>query len=284
MVLQRWETKIRRKKVRLNRVSNSQPPGYEFDTLTIEPLAQHHDQVLYIQQLFNNQHENTTCYFVDCILNLPGATVRKQHGRSLVRWFTKYWRAVTNICDIGMHVGGHTDNGDVDICPLNIEHSTQQEPEITQYPTLGTQTWNFWGGGGETDKWIRVCQSSFFSVPDFLGFRENNRNLFRAFLSIMKTWPWITPQRLCCLTLSQTRLVLTCLHYKSFENTVWKGEIACNEQFLLFSKCFRIVWKTFCHVHQIWNWNLQTISVWKSLKFVLWKWVKNVKKQPKSFI
>ena len=29
-------------------------------------------------------------------------------------------------------------------------------------------------------------------------------------------------------------LFFTCLQYKSFENTVGKGEIACNEQFLLF--------------------------------------------------
>ena len=43
------------------------------------------------------------------------------------------------------------------------------------------------------------------------------------------------------LTLSQTTLVFTCLQYKSFENTVGKGEIACNEQFLLFSQCFLLV-------------------------------------------
>ena len=30
----------------------------------------------------------------------------------------------------------------------------------------------------------------------------------------------------------------TCLLYKSFENTVGKGEIALNEQFLLFPWCF----------------------------------------------
>ena len=29
-----------------------------------------------------------------------------------------------------------------------------------------------------------------------------------------------------------------CLQYKSFENTVGKGEIACKEQFLLFLQCF----------------------------------------------
>ena len=33
-------------------------------------------------------------------------------------------------------------------------------------------------------------------------------------------------------------LVLTCLQYKSFENTVGKGEIARNEQFLLFPTVF----------------------------------------------
>ena len=37
------------------------------------------------------------------------------------------------------------------------------------------------------------------------------------------------------LTLSQTsRPVFTCLQYKSFKNTVGKGEIAHNEQFLIF--------------------------------------------------
>ena len=44
------------------------------------------------------------------------------------------------------------------------------------------------------------------------------------------------------LTLSQTSPGFTCLQYKSFENTVGKEEIACNEQFLLFSQCFLPVW------------------------------------------
>ena len=46
-------------------------------------------------------------------------------------------------------------------------------------------------------------------------------------------------------------LVFTCLQYKSFENTVGKGEIAHNEQFLLFPQCFLPVWRSFCHFHQI---------------------------------
>ena len=49
---------------------------------------------------------------------------------------------------------------------------------------------------------------------------------------------------------SQKALVFTCLQYNSFENTVGKGEIARNEQFLLFPQCFLPVWRTFCHFHQ----------------------------------
>ena len=36
-----------------------------------------------------------------------------------------------------------------------------------------------------------------------------------------------------------------------FENTVGKGEIASNEQFLLFPLCFLPVWIAFFHFHQI---------------------------------
>ena len=32
--------------------------------------------------------------------------------------------------------------------------------------------------------------------------------------------------------------------------------------------CFQPLWRTFFHFHQIWNCQLQTLSVWKSLKFV----------------
>ena len=53
-----------------------------------------------------------------------------------------------------------------------------------------------------------------------------------------------------------------------------KGEIARNEQFLLFSPCFQPLWKSFCHFHQIQNCHLQTPLIWKSLNFVLWERVK----------
>ena len=45
-------------------------------------------------------------------------------------------------------------------------------------------------------------------------------------------------------------LVFTCLQFKSTENTVGKGEIAQNEQFLLFPQ-FTTRLDNFCHFHQI---------------------------------
>ena len=61
-------------------------------------------------------------------------------------------------------------------------------------------------------------------------------------------------------------LVFTCLKCKSIEKH--------NEQFLLFPQSFLPDWRTFCHLHQTQNCCLQPLSVWKSLKFVIWKRVK----------
>ena len=67
--------------------------------------------------------------------------------------------------------------------------------------------------------------------------------------------------------------VFTCL--QSFENTVGgKREIACNEQFLFVPQCFLSFWRSFHHFHQIWSCHLQTLSVWKSLIFVMWERVR----------
>ena len=43
-----------------------------------------------------------------------------------------------------------------------------------------------------------------------------------------------------------------------------------NEQFLLFPQCFLPFQRTFCHFYQIWNRHLQALSVWGSLKFIIW--------------
>ena len=65
---------------------------------------------------------------------------------------------------------------------------------------------------------------------------------------------------------SKQAMVFTCLQYKSFENTVGKGEIACNEQFLLFPWCFLCHWRTCLPFHQILNCRPQAFSGWKSLE------------------
>ena len=53
------------------------------------------------------------------------------------------------------------------------------------------------------------------------------------------------------LTLSHTMTSFDAPGKKPFENTVGKGEIASNEQFLLFPQCFLPIWITFCHFRQI---------------------------------
>ena len=70
------------------------------------------------------------------------------------------------------------------------------------------------------------------------------------------------------LTFHKQSLVFTCLQYMPFENTVRKGEIA----FSLIG--FYPFEELFPHFRQIWNCRLQTLSVWKSLKFVVWERIK----------
>ena len=72
-----------------------------------------------------------------------------------------------------------------------------------------------------------------------------------------------------CWPFSKQAQFFTCVYYKSFENTMGKGEIARIEQFFLFPQCFLLFSKTFRYFHQIWNCRLQTLSIRKSLKFVV---------------
>ena len=53
------------------------------------------------------------------------------------------------------------------------------------------------------------------------------------------------------LTHSHTMTPFDAPGHKPFENTVGKGEIIRNEQFLLFPQCFLPVWITFFHFHEI---------------------------------
>ena len=51
-----------------------------------------------------------------------------------------------------------------------------------------------------------------------------------------------------CLPSPKQAQVFTCLQFKTFENTVEKGEIAPEEQFLLFPQCFLPFLRTSCHI------------------------------------
>ena len=72
------------------------------------------------------------------------------------------------------------------------------------------------------------------------------------------------------LTHSHTMTPFDAPEKQAFWKHCGKGEIARNEQFLLFPQCFLPIWITFCHFRQLWNCRLQSLSVWKSLKFVVW--------------
>ena len=75
------------------------------------------------------------------------------------------------------------------------------------------------------------------------------------------------------LTFSQTSPSFYVFAVQVFENTVEKGEIARNEQFLLFPQCFLPVWRTFCHFHQM-SFSLNSFSLEES-KFFVWERVKD---------
>ena len=77
----------------------------------------------------------------------------------------------------------------------------------------------------------------------------------------------------CLLTLSQTSPGFLPVSSISLLKTLWKKETLLLMSH--FPQCFLPHWRTFCHFHQIYN-CLQTLSVWKSLKFVIWERVKPV--------
>ena len=98
-----------------------------------------------------------------------------------------------------------------------------------------------------------------------LSQERNMWNIKALSHTIQKLWPM--------LTLSQASLGF----YVSPVQVFWKHRGKrrnCYEQFLLFPQGFLPVWRTFSQYYQIWNRGLQTLSVWRSLKFVLWERVK----------
>ena len=55
-----------------------------------------------------------------------------------------------------------------------------------------------------------------------------------------------------------------------------KEKLLVTSNFSLSHNVFYLLWRTFCHYHRVQNCRLQTLSVWESLKFVVWKRVNYV--------
>ena len=60
----------------------------------------------------------------------------------------------------------------------------------------------------------------------------------------------------------------------SLLKTQWKKEKLLATSNFSFSQCLLLVSRTFCHFYQIQNCHLEILSIWTSLKFVVWERVK----------
>ena len=86
----------------------------------------------------------------------------------------------------------------------------------------------------------------------------SDARMFKQALNPFPNKPWLL--RVCSATL--------------LRNTMGKGDIARNKQYLLFPQCFLHIWRRFCTFHQIQKCRLQTLPVLKSEKFVVWGRIK----------
>ena len=129
------------------------------------------------------------------------------------------------------------------------------------FSTLSRTNFNF------TDTFILFSANAFnFEQSKNLSFgKELILNSIICFVYLPFCWPF-----------PKQALVFTGLQYKSFENSVGKGEIAYNEQFPLFPQRFLIFQRPFHYFHQLQNCLLQTLWVWKSLKFVIRERIKHI--------
>ena len=110
---------------------------------------------------------------------------------------------------------------------------------------------------------ILMVYWSFLLLAYKINFEESTARLFLTEWAIFKLF-------------SKQTSAFMCLQYKSFENCGKRITIALNEQFLHFPTLFSFLLfqRTLYHFNQIWDCYLQTLSPWKSLKFVVWKRVK----------
>ena len=81
------------------------------------------------------------------------------------------------------------------------------------------------------------------------------------------------PNKPCFLRVCSTSLL----------KTLWEKEkLLVTSNFSFSRSVFYLFGEVFCHFHQIWNSRLQTLSFWKSKKFVVWEGVNSQLLRPKN--
>ena len=110
-----------------------------------------------------------------------------------------------------------------------------------------------------------------------------NRQLFKKLLEKDK---WLIPSNSSCV-----QNFLLFIYFNHFPNKLWflrlcsssllktlwkKEKLLVTSNFSFSHSVFYPFGWTFCHFHPIWYCRLQTLSVWKSLKFVVWERVKEI--------
>ena len=125
-------------------------------------------------------------------------------------------------------------------------------------------------------------QFSIFNIHLQILWTWTSPKFCHWYLVKLLTWSWVVKDnplpnkplflRVCSTSLLKTlwekeKLLVTSNF--SFSHSVFK-RLASYQQFFLFPLYFLPVWRTSCHLHPVWNSHLQTLSVWKSLKFVVW--------------
>ena len=109
---------------------------------------------------------------------------------------------------------------------------------------------------------------------DFVDLRSDWQCCAILFLPLLSSICDLYPTH-TSLTLSQTSPVFYCSAVQVF----WKH---CGKRRnCSFPQCFLPIWRTFYHSYQIQNCYLQTILVWKILKFVVWEGVNSLPNEKK---
>ena len=95
-------------------------------------------------------------------------------------------------------------------------------------------------------------------------------------------WSWFAPSAKAplCLNPFANKPWFSHVCYTSLLKTLQEKEKLLITSNFSFSQCFVPFWEISCHFHQVQNCLLQTLSVWKSQKFIVWERVNSLSHNP----